>query len=312
MKLNGCATLTSEEDEPSSIRSGSGEIERNNVLLGRHRAGSSVSGQRFIVKNTFIECPDEDLDGPETQHVKSCPVNEVPYVRPESLKMQAAVTDPAADAPSFSTTRYQDLQQKSVMYVDPKDITNKFGLPYEDSIPPGSPNSASAQSVRTMSGKTSQFGLPEGSSKKVTIKKTFFHIDVDIDDCPKMVVSKSMPSWSYDNNVQESSEVSRALSRRATTDATSMGNYTTEQAIRRKQSANGEVLITKLADREPEDSLGSENHPDDCRPCAWFWKSQGCHNGRNCRHCHLCQEGSVKARRKMKSQMSRQRRVVDV
>merc|ERR1712176_1166830 len=25
-----------------------------------------------------------------------------------------------------------------------------------------------------------------------------------------------------------------------------------------------------------------------CKPCAWFWKPQGCKNGAECRHCHLC------------------------
>lgn len=37
-----------------------------------------------------------------------------------------------------------------------------------------------------------------------------------------------------------------------------------------------------------------------CRPCAWFWKSQGCENGSECRHCHLCPEGEIKSRRKTK------------
>mmetsp|Transcript_65161 Transcript_65161/g.151330 ORF Transcript_65161/g.151330 Transcript_65161/m.151330 type:complete len:321 (-) Transcript_65161:148-1110(-) len=37
-----------------------------------------------------------------------------------------------------------------------------------------------------------------------------------------------------------------------------------------------------------------------CRPCAWFWRPQGCANGSECRHCHLCPEGELKARRKSK------------
>jgi len=48
-------------------------------------------------------------------------------------------------------------------------------------------------------------------------------------------------------------------------------------------------------------SLGSTLHGSGmCRPCAWFWKAQGCENGMECRHCHLCPEGEVKGRRKMK------------
>jgi len=37
-----------------------------------------------------------------------------------------------------------------------------------------------------------------------------------------------------------------------------------------------------------------------CRPCAWFWKPQGCSNGRDCRHCHACPEGETKLRKKAK------------
>lgn len=37
-----------------------------------------------------------------------------------------------------------------------------------------------------------------------------------------------------------------------------------------------------------------------CRPCPWFWRPQGCQNGQNCEHCHLCPEGEIKARKKVK------------
>jgi len=47
-------------------------------------------------------------------------------------------------------------------------------------------------------------------------------------------------------------------------------------------------------------SLGSEKHPVGCSPCAWFWKAQGCQNGYDCRRCHLCPEGELKARKKSK------------
>jgi len=59
-------------------------------------------------------------------------------------------------------------------------------------------------------------------------------------------------------------------------------------------------------DDEPEDeqaicvaaSVGSVLHgTGSCRPCAWFWKVGGCQNGRECRHCHLCPQGELKARR---------------
>lgn len=37
-----------------------------------------------------------------------------------------------------------------------------------------------------------------------------------------------------------------------------------------------------------------------CRPCAWFWREQGCRNGSACTYCHVCPEGELKARKKNK------------
>jgi len=37
-----------------------------------------------------------------------------------------------------------------------------------------------------------------------------------------------------------------------------------------------------------------------CKPCAWFWKPQGCHHADMCNYCHLCPEGELKRRKKEK------------
>jgi len=37
-----------------------------------------------------------------------------------------------------------------------------------------------------------------------------------------------------------------------------------------------------------------------CRPCAWFWKAQGCQCSEECNYCHLCAEGELKNRKKTK------------
>jgi len=48
-------------------------------------------------------------------------------------------------------------------------------------------------------------------------------------------------------------------------------------------------------------SRGSLLHASgQCKPCAWFWKAQGCRNDQNCQHCHLCPEGELKDRKKGK------------
>merc|ERR1711957_455656 len=59
--------------------------------------------------------------------------------------------------------------------------------------------------------------------------------------------------------------------------------------------------VAPLETRQPEISAGSASHDcGECRPCAWFWRAQGCLNGKDCRHCHFCPQGSMKSRRKIK------------
>jgi len=66
--------------------------------------------------------------------------------------------------------------------------------------------------------------------------------------------------------------------------------------------------VVALESRQPEGSVGSVAHTlGECKPCAWFWRPQGCSNGFECRHCHLCPSGEVRARRKHKVSMSRRR-----
>lgn len=48
-------------------------------------------------------------------------------------------------------------------------------------------------------------------------------------------------------------------------------------------------------------SRGSITHGSGkCRPCAWFWKQQGCQNALECGYCHLCPEGELRSRKKSK------------
>lgn len=37
-----------------------------------------------------------------------------------------------------------------------------------------------------------------------------------------------------------------------------------------------------------------------CKPCAWFWKPSSCDRGAACGHCHLCLEGELYRRRKIR------------
>lgn len=79
----------------------------------------------------------------------------------------------------------------------------------------------------------------------------------------------------------------------------------------RGPSTPGAVKSTKSpgAGKSPGSgpSLGSNVHgtvlPDGqpaCQPCAWFYKESGCLNSAACRYCHLCPQGELKSRKKLK------------
>mmetsp|Transcript_66898 Transcript_66898/g.157677 ORF Transcript_66898/g.157677 Transcript_66898/m.157677 type:complete len:270 (+) Transcript_66898:105-914(+) len=67
--------------------------------------------------------------------------------------------------------------------------------------------------------------------------------------------------------------------------------------------------IEPLEIRRPQNSLGSQVHgTGNCKPCAWFWRPQGCANGEECGHCHLCSAAELKARKKAKKTASQRLR----
>lgn len=52
------------------------------------------------------------------------------------------------------------------------------------------------------------------------------------------------------------------------------------------------------ANKEPLWSRGAADHDaGNCSPCAWFWKSTGCHRGDDCGYCHKCDAGQIRARK---------------
>lgn len=54
-------------------------------------------------------------------------------------------------------------------------------------------------------------------------------------------------------------------------------------------------------------NLGSVAHANGtCRPCGFFWSSDGCRKGRACGHCHLCDEDQIHHRRREYKQRARE------
>lgn len=68
------------------------------------------------------------------------------------------------------------------------------------------------------------------------------------------------------------------------------------------------AAIFPLEQRQPEHSRGGQLHGSgQCKPCAWFWRPQGCNNGSECGHCHLCTAAELKVRKKAKKHTQKHR-----
>jgi len=66
-------------------------------------------------------------------------------------------------------------------------------------------------------------------------------------------------------------------------------------------SDHAHAEASQVVARQAEPSAGSSGHDSgDCKPCAWHWKPGGCIKGPSCTFCHMCPEGILKARKRLK------------
>merc|ERR1740121_3025846 len=71
--------------------------------------------------------------------------------------------------------------------------------------------------------------------------------------------------------------------------------------------AEASLLMPSGQTHDKLPSIGSKQHgTGECRPCVWFHKPQGCGNGEQCLHCHLCEESEIRRRRAKASVLKRQ------
>eukprot|EP00933_Yihiella_yeosuensis_P017168 TRINITY_DN1441_c0_g1_i3.p1 TRINITY_DN1441_c0_g1~~TRINITY_DN1441_c0_g1_i3.p1 ORF type:complete len:503 (-),score=117.10 TRINITY_DN1441_c0_g1_i3:472-1902(-) len=60
-------------------------------------------------------------------------------------------------------------------------------------------------------------------------------------------------------------------------------------------------------------TVGSLDHYwGTCKPCSFFWRPQGCHNGADCRHCHLCPRTAVKQRKRRQEKVKREMHTIEI
>jgi len=120
------------------------------------------------------------------------------------------------------------------------------------------------------------------------------------------------PECGYCHLCPEGEVKARKKAKAATLKSTSgKDDETTQEKEQKPLSVNdldesNEAFVAPAVEPQTFMSIGSSTHgTGQCRPCAWIWKPQGCQNGADCRHCHLCHEGEIKARKKLKAESLR-------
>lgn len=145
---------------------------------------------------------------------------------------------------------------------------------------------------------TEEFAQSETSSPpKVPIKNTFIHV-ADTDDADEFGLpsrAKTMPELK-----KKPPPTPQAVAPSIQVPSPSIHAMNTAQDLEEGNAAAAAAQDgAPLSDNLP--SRGAALHDSGrCRPCAWFWKPQGCHNERECSYCHLCLQTELKARKKTK------------
>jgi len=131
-------------------------------------------------------------------------------------------------------------------------------------------------------------------SSDLSIKNTFIHMDgeepdSDDDCCIPVQKSKSLPTGLVLQ--QRRRFVRSAQLERSDSDLDTLPLST--------PMAQG-LPSAEAAKQAGLPSAGSFLHPGNCKPCAFYWKPEGCQNGAECYHCHACPQDEIKQRKKGK------------
>lgn len=248
---------------------------------------------KLKVKNTFIDIDDSD----DETLPAMCPVNSAP-VKP---------TFSPPISPAFQTlpTLMEETPQQMVEPVIadmPTLLTSTprgQGLPGKAENPPMHKAHSDSTSASTEEEAKQTDDLPETllvrntarlGSQQMKVKNTFIDgVESDDDeDRPQMMKRLSMPCRPKVEYAPPTPTKARQGELLAVQEET-------------EPSGGGASVIEPLHLRNPGFSKGGQLHgTGHCKPCAWYWRPQGCANGEECGHCHFCSAAELKARKKAK------------
>mmetsp|Transcript_73799 Transcript_73799/g.130377 ORF Transcript_73799/g.130377 Transcript_73799/m.130377 type:complete len:226 (-) Transcript_73799:395-1072(-) len=147
---------------------------------------------------------------------------------------------------------------------------------------------------------------------ELVVKRTFLEVQEDslLERASSLRRSRSAPTRTVSSDMSglsEGFETSSfdldARSRPLDMPASPSDLQTSDSSFTEAEDQNSFELDPTPAGSSPH-SVGSAGHASgDCKPCAWFWKPEGCQNDKDCLHCHFCPAGEVNRRKKLHKAM---------
>jgi hypothetical protein len=173
--------------------------------------------------------------------------------------------------------------------------------------------------------------LSNSPAHAVVVRNTFLEVEAamdEIDDAPSrhrsspakiLAASMARDDESGDESDEVASQAStldpwsdlsdsdvEELPRRESMSSASSSPSSSGTALRWADvdDADEELTVASAQEQSAAGSAGSALHGSgECKPCAWFWKPQGCKWGAECFYCHTCQASELRKRKKSKADM---------
>lgn len=258
---------------------------------------------KLKVKNTFIHVADSD---DEEGRPAFCAFDSAPVWPGCPLITPAAVCGRKLKLPSAEEDALVSAPQKldTLANLERRDPSLPTLL---TSSPPGDLFSGKAliktgttQCDKPLALTTSTVSETAGTPQ-VKVKNTFIYVpesdDEDGDGLP-MTKRSSMPCRAKIEYVPATPVTAlEAVTKNISRD----DNYFAEVSTSGPRFSHDGKVIDPVHLRSPAASKGSQLHAAaNCKPCAWYWRPQGCANGVECFHCHQCSPAELKARKKAK------------
>jgi len=280
---------TASHDSIDGSESSDGAADKERVVA--RSVGSSLHGTGECKPCAWFWKPQGCQNGEECMHCHLCPHNAIR----DRKKLHAAVRKELAQVPQ-QVEPSSNLEAESKAGKDGPEIEQGAQLvdPSELRLR-GKPSKGSALHGTGECKPCAWFWHPKGCQKDEECE--FCHF------CPlgELKLRRKVRVQQLRGGVDEGGVESLSSPKYITIQAAKPAPDELSLGNKKPSDASTQVLNDARLKPQAEVSVGSESHgTGECKPCAWFWKPEGCKNDKECLYCHLCPEGERRRKKKEK------------